>query len=125
MNPNRIDMNPTEVIELEPEKLEFEINLGEDDEEDLLSSILPSEETKEPVEEPDGPPRYRAGKVATPPPPPVQEEKPSRKSRKERIESSKKTNPDNVNVDGWFSRQFSKFFDDKDSSMSEENKNNN
>jgi len=125
VNPNRIDMNPTEVIELEPEKLEFEINLGEDDEEDLLSSILPSEETKEPVEEPDGPPRYRAGKVATPPPPPVQEEKPSRKSRKERIESSKKTNPDNVNVDGWFSRQFSKFFDDKDSSMSEENKNNN
>ena len=125
VNPNRIDMNPTEVIELEPEKLEFEINLGEDDEEDLLSSILPSEETKETVEEPDGPPRYRAGKVATPPPPPVQEEKPSRKSRKERIESSKKTNPDNVNVDGWFSRQFSKFFDDKDSSMSEENKNNN
>ena len=157
---------PTEVIELEPEKLEFEINLDDDGGVDLFDSILKPEVSKEPIFEVDGLPTYRAGKrthaesdnmftqpiaepVAVTPRVDRSAEKAAEKAQKaeqaaakaaeqlavkaakEAEKAAKKAakkadakmssgaNSEGGNVDGWFSRQFSKFFEEKDSSTPE------
>ena len=104
INPNRLFQDPVEMVELQSEELDFEINLEDD--------IAPRIESTVPLPEAARQPKYQA----------VAPKKKSRKDKKRLVEES---NPDVVNVDGWFFRQFTKFFDDKDSSnttISEENK---
>jgi len=104
INPNRLFQDPVEMVELQSEELDFEINL----EDDIAARI----ESTVPLPEAARQPKYQA----------VAPKKKSRKDKKRLVEES---NPDVVNVDGWFFRQFTKFFDDKDSSdttISEENK---
>ena len=104
INPNRLFQDPVEMVELQSEELDFEINL----EDDIPARI----ESTVPLPEAARQPKYQA--VA-----------PKKKSRKEKKRLVEESNPDVVNVDGWFFRQFTKFFDDKDSSdttISEENK---
>jgi cell division protein FtsZ len=104
INPNRLFQDPVEMVELQSEELDFEINLEDD--------IAPRIESTVPLPEAARQPKYQA--VA-----------PKKKSRKEKKRLVEESNPDVVNVDGWFFRQFTKFFDDKDSSdttISEENK---
>lgn len=105
INPNRLFQPPVEMVELLTEESGFEINL----EDDILF------EQNEPI---------------IPKPEPVRaqsySEKTKKKSRKERKQLVDESNPENANVDGWFFRQFTKFFDEKDNSdtpVSEENTN--
>ena len=48
-------------------------------------------------------------------------ETPKKKSKKGRNRAEGVSNPENANVDSWFTRQFTKFFEDKDTPISEEN----
>jgi len=104
INPNRLFQDPVEMVELQSEELDFEINLEDDIAARIESTVSLPEAARQP--------KYQA----------VAPKKKSRKDKKRLVEES---NPDVVNVDGWFFRQFTKFFDDKESSdttISEENK---
>ena len=103
INPNRLFQPPVEMVELLNEESGFEINLEDD------NLFLKNE----PVESKDEPVRAQAYTA-----------KPKKKTRKEKKQLA--NDPENANVDGWFFRQFTKFFDDKDNSdtpVSEENTN--
>ena len=103
INPNRLFQAPVEMVELLTEESAFEINLEDDLPFERNEPFAPKPETAR-VQQP----------VA----------KPTKKSRKEKKQLVDESNPENANVDGWFFRQFTKFFDDKDSSdtpLSEEN----
>ena len=105
INPNRLFQPPVEMVELQSEESGFEINLEDD------AFFMKND----PIVQ-----RPEAGRV----PQPV--EKTKKKSRKEKKQLIDESNPENANVDGWFFRQFTKFFDDKDisdTSVSEENVN--
>jgi cell division protein FtsZ len=104
VNPNRLFQAPSEVVELLSEESLFEINL---DDEIPFEGIAAAPFIKESVKQPQ-----------------VQAVKPKKKSKKDRNELVGESNPENANVDSWFLRQFSRFFDEKDtSSVSEENNN--
>jgi len=106
VNPNRLFQAPVEMVELLSEDSGFEINL-----EDEIPFEKPEPSIKKP--EPVLQSQYQA----------VTQKKKSRKDKKRLVDES---NPEVANVDGWFFRQFTKFFDDKDSSdtpISEENNN--
>jgi cell division protein FtsZ len=101
INPNRLFQPPVEMVELQPEDSGFEINLEDDNPFEMVESARP---VKEPVM-------------------PVHSRK---RSKKEKKELADKSNPENANVDNWFFKQFTKFFDDKDTTdapISEENNN--
>ena len=103
INPNRLFQPPVEMVELLNEESGFEINLEDDN---LFLKNEPVEAKEEPV---------RAQAYTA---------KPKKKTRKEKKHLA--DDPENANVDGWFFRQFTKFFDDKDNSdtpVSEENTN--
>ncbi|MDD2303635.1 MAG: cell division protein FtsZ [Prolixibacteraceae bacterium] len=103
INPNRLFQPPVEMVELLNEESAFEINLEDD-------NLFLKNEPVEPKEEPVRAQAYTA--------------KPKKKTRKEKKQLA--DDPENANVDGWFFRQFTKFFDDKDNSdtpVSEENTN--
>ena len=103
INPNRLFQPPVEMVELLNEESGFEINLEDD-------NLFMKNEPVEPKEEP-----VRAQAYT---------EKPKKKTRKEKKQLA--DDPESANVDGWFFRQFTKFFDDKDNSdtpVSEENTN--
>ena len=105
INPNRLFQPPVEMVELLNEDSGFEINLEDD-------NLFLKNEPFEPKQEPVRAEAYPA--------------KPKKKSRKEKKQLVDESNPENANVDGWFFRQFTKFFDDKDNSdtpVSEENTN--
>ena len=95
INPNRLFQPPVEMVELQSEESGFEINL-EDDAFFMKNDPI--------VQRPEA---VRAHQ-------PV--EKTKKKSRKEKKQLVDESNPENANVDGWFFRQFTKFFDDKDNS---------
>ena len=106
INPNRLFQAPVEMVELQQEGLDFEINLEDDILADRIEPTVPHTEAMRQ-------PQYQG--VA-----------PKKKSRKEKKRLVDESNPDVANLDGWFFRQFTKFFDDKDSSdtpISEENNN--
>ncbi len=109
VNPNRLFQNPLEVIELEPEKLGFEINL---DDEDMLETDRIFTSLKEPVTKP----------VMESP---LISNQSARGSKRGKKEKTARINPENVNVDSWFTRQFTRLFDGEDSTISEENTNKN
>jgi cell division protein FtsZ len=103
INPNRLFQPPVEMVELLNEESAFEINLEDD-------NLFLKNEPVEPKEEPVRAQAYTA--------------KPKKKTRKEKKQLA--DDPESANVDGWFFRQFTKFFDDKDNSdtpVSEENTN--
>ncbi|BBE18873.1 cell division protein FtsZ [Aquipluma nitroreducens] len=103
INPNRLFQPPVEMVELLNEESGFEINLEDD-------NLFLKNEPVEPKEEPVRAQAYTA--------------KPKKKTRKEKKQLA--DDPESANVDGWFFRQFTKFFDDKDNSdtpVSEENTN--
>jgi len=105
INPNRLFQPPVEMVELQSEESGFEINL-EDDGFFMKNDPI--------VQRPEA---ARAHQSV---------EKIKKKSRKEKKQLVDESNPENANVDGWFFRQFTKFFDDKDNSdtpVSEENTN--
>jgi len=106
VNPNRLFQAPVEMVELLTEDSGFEINL---EDEILFERPEPIMQKPEPVWQP----QYQS----------VTTKKKSKKEKKRLVDES---NPEVANVDGWFFRQFTKFFDDKDSSdtpISEENNN--
>ena len=107
VNPNRLFQKPAEVVKLEPEQLDFEINLDDDE------------------------PLYPAGSSGTKYEPlkkPVMEihtvSHSSREQKKTVKKQAIKASPENTNVDSWFVRQFSKLFEEKDSSLSEQSEEN-
>lgn len=109
VNPNRLFQNhPTEVIELEPEKLGFEINLDDDT---VFEPKMHAVHLNEPVKE-----QLAQAKVST-----VHSGNGKKRGGKKQMATA---NPDTTNVDGWFFRQFTKLFDEKDSSMPEDKNNN-
>jgi len=105
INPNRLFQPPVEMVELQSEESGFEINLEDDGpfmKNDPIAQRPEAVRTHQSVE------------------------KQKKKSRKEKKQLVDEANPENANVDGWFFRQFTKFFDDKDisdTSVSEENMN--
>ncbi len=107
VNPNRLFQAPVEMVELLTDDSGFEINL---EDEFMFDKPEPIIQKPEPVRQP----QYQA----------VTTKKKSKKEKKRLVDES---NPEVANVDGWFFRQFTKFFDDKDGSdtpISEENNNN-
>lgn len=110
VNPNRLFQNPSEVIELHTETLGFEINLDDENtyEKDGVQSPL-KEMHQEPffVTEKQ---KKQVADVAT--------------KKQKKGKSAPVAGPENANVDSWFVRQFTRFFDDKDTAMTEENNNN-
>ena len=106
VNPNRLFQTPVETIELMTEDSGFEINLEDGIPFEATEPVVPK---SEPV---------RVAKEE-----PVAQKKKWRKEKKHLVKDS---NSDNTNVDGWFFRQFNRFFDDKDNTdtpVSEENNN--
>jgi len=106
VNPNRLFQAPVETVELLSEDSGFEINLEDEIPFEVAEPVIPK---AEPI---------RAMQTE-----PVAQKKKWKKEKKHLVKDS---NPDNTNVDGWFFRQFNRFFDDKDSSdtpVSEENNN--
>lgn len=106
VNPNRLFQAPVETVELLSEDSGFEINLEDEIPFEVAEPVIPK---AEPV---------RAMQTE-----PFAQKKKWKKEKKHLVKDS---NPENTNVDGWFFRQFNRFFDDKDisdSPVSEENNN--
>lgn len=101
INPNRLFQAPVEVVELQPVETEFAINLEDE---------IPFEmaETSASMNKPAMQPQSSSVKQ-------------KRKSRKARNEFVGESNGENANVDSWFLRQFTRFFDDsKDTPVADE-----
>jgi cell division protein FtsZ len=96
VNPNRIYQAPVEEVELAEEDNAFNITIDDD---------FPEEKYSEPV--------TRRAEPAWPTTPPVTSQQ---KMKKQKGKAGKKTKAENANVDGWFVRQFNRFFDDKENS---------
>ncbi len=106
VNPNRLFQAPVETVELLSEDSGFEINLEDEIPFEVAEPMIPK---AEPVR------AMQTEQVAQ-----------KKKWKKEKKHLVKDSNPENTNVDGWFFRQFNRFFDDKDisdSPVSEENNN--
>jgi cell division protein FtsZ len=106
INPNRLFQTPVETVELLFEDTGFEINL---EDENPLEMVQASPTVKESVKQ------AQVHVVPT-----------RKKSKKEKNRFIGESKSENGNVDSWFSRQFSKFFEDKetkDASVSEESNN--
>ncbi|MEI8112681.1 MAG: cell division protein FtsZ [Bacteroidia bacterium] len=103
VNPNHLFQEP-EIIEFNPDDSGFEINL---DENNLLESVR----TGSVVE-----PKWETMKQ------PLQRtESTKKKLKKGKTRIDSESNPENANVDSWFTRQFTKFFEEKDTPISEDN----
>ena len=112
VNPNRLFQNPSEVIELQTETLGFEINLDDEKPFETGEVQAPSKET---YEEPFFVTQKQKKQVA---------DVATKKQKKGKSAVVGGNSPENANVDSWFVRQFTRFFDDKDTAMTEENNNN-
>ena len=101
VNPNRIFQRPADVMELDMGNDGFEINL----EDETLMEVVESEAPKREIFKSDQMQKAQ------------QEKNGSRKSRRKNEFISESNHED---TNSWFSRQFSKFFEDKDSPESEQ-----
>jgi len=101
VNPNRIFQRPAEVVELMMEPNEFEINLEDEKSMEVVEAIVPKREILKEVKNH-----------------PLQDEKPGKRKTRRKNELVGESNPEDTN--SWFSRQFTKFFEGKDSPESEE-----
>lgn len=112
INPNRLFQNHSEVVELQAESVGFDINL---DDEIIFDSVFSKDSVLEEKRILQREPERKSAR---------QVEKPKRKPKKVKSEPVGESDPENVTVDSWFMRQFTRLFDDKDASVSEENNNN-
>ena len=104
VNPNILFQDPAEIVEFTTDDSGFDINLNDENPFDSIISSTPPYE-----------PKREAVKQET-----------SRIESKKKLKKDKKlllneSDTDHTNVDSWFTRQFSKFFEDKDTPISEEN----
>jgi len=108
VNPNRLFQPSVEEVTLQQnDQFGFEFNLEDDIPFKAVETIVT---VKEPIKQP----QVLSGKA-------------KKKSGKDRNELAGESTPENANVDNWFVKQFSKFFDDKDATdtpISEEKNNN-
>jgi len=108
VNPNRLFQPSVEEVTLQQnDQFGFEFNLEDDIPFKAVETIVT---VKESIKQP----QVRSGKA-------------KKKSEKDRNELAGESTPENANVDNWFVKQFSKFFDDKDATdtpISEEKNNN-
>ena len=109
INPNRIFQNPSEVVELENENTEFDINLEDEIPFETVFAKDPVLEERRILQ------KEKERKSVK------QAEKRKEKPKKGKSQPVNESEPENANVDSWFMRQFTKLFDDKDASVSEEN----
>jgi hypothetical protein len=89
------------MVELIPDSFGYEINLDDEIPFEIAATTVPKFEDLEPRS---GTKRQVYSLT----------EKPKKKSKKERNELVGESAPETANVDGWFVRQFTKFFDDKE-----------
>ena len=101
VNPNRIFQRPADVVELVMEDNGFEINLEDEKSLEVVEAASFKREVSKEVK------NY-----------PLQEEKSGKRKTRRKNELVGESNSEDTN--SWFSRQFSKFFEDKDSSESDE-----
>jgi cell division protein FtsZ len=102
VNPNRIFQKPAEVINLESDKIDFDINLFDDEPTNPDETFgVRNEPLKKPVIE--------AKTVFQ-----------TSKETKKTVKKQKAKPSPEANVDNWFYRQFNKLFDDNDTSLSEQ-----
>lgn len=101
VNPNRIFQRPADVVELVMEDNGFEINLEDEKSLEVVEAASFKKEVSKEVK------NY-----------PLREEKPEKRKTRRKNELVGESNSEDTN--SWFSRQFSKFFEDKDSPESEE-----
>ena len=101
VNPNRIFQRPAEVVELSIDESAYAINL--DDEKLLEGSEIGTTKIE-----------VKKGSNKQP----VQEEKSGKKKSRRQNEMAGESNSEDT--DSWFTRQFSRFFDDKNSSLSDQ-----
>jgi cell division protein FtsZ len=104
INPNKLYQDPAEIVEFNSDDIGFEINLDDENQFDSIIAPAPVQESKrEPV-------KFQVSSTDSP-----------KKQKKSKKVLTSESDPDNANVDSWFTRQFSKFFEDKDTPISEEN----
>ncbi len=101
VNPNRIFQRPAEVVELRMEDDEFEINIEDEKSFEIVEAAVPKREV------------LKERKTQ-----PLQEEKSGKHKSKRKNEFAGESNHEDTN--SWFSRQFTKFFEDKDSSVNDQ-----
>ncbi|MDO8928583.1 MAG: cell division protein FtsZ [Bacteroidota bacterium] len=101
VNPNRIFQRPSDVVELVMEDNGFEINLEDEKSLEVVEATTSKREVLKEVK------NY-----------PLREEKPGKRKTRRKNELVGESNSEDTN--SWFSRQFSKFFEEKDSSESDE-----
>lgn len=101
VNPNRIFQRPSDVVELVMEDNGFEINLEDEKSPEVVEATTSKREVLKEVK------NF-----------PLREEKPGKRKARRRNELVGESNSEDTN--SWFSRQFSKFFEDKDSPESDE-----
>lgn len=100
VNPNTIFQRPAEMVELVMEDDGFEINIDDEKSFEIIEAEAPLVEFAKEIQKQ-----------------PVQEEKSGKRKAKKKNELVGETNAEDT--DSWFSRQFSRFFEDKDSSVSD------
>lgn len=98
VNPNRIFQPPVEMVELLDEDNGFDITLDEEVSKEPEQPVVPKAEPVWPKQ-----------------PQPIASKNKMKKDKEKRF-FHKQTGPQNASVDGWFARQFNRFFDDKESS---------
>jgi cell division protein FtsZ len=98
VNPSRIFQPPVEMVELNDGNDEFEITLDDPGAKEMADPVAP---VSEPV---------RAAQRQ-----PAMLKKKSKKEKDKKL-LARHSNSENTNVDGWFARQFNRFFDDKEGS---------
>jgi cell division protein FtsZ len=96
VNPNRIFQRPSDVVELVIEDNGFEINLEDEKSLEVVETTTSKREVLKEVK------NF-----------PLREEKPGKRKTRRKNELVGESNPEDTN--SWFSRQFSKFFEDKES----------
>lgn len=107
VNPNRIFQPPVEMVELLDEDSGFDITIDDEAPKAPEQPVVPKAEPVWPKQ-----------------PQPIASKNKMKKDKEKRF-FHKQTGQQNANVDGWFSRQFNRFFDDKespDTSISEDMK---
>lgn len=98
VNPNRIFHPAVESVELLADDNGFEITIEDEAPKEVIQPIVPKAEPLRPKQQQ-----------------PVMSKQKSKKE-KDRRTFSKQSGKQNANVDGWFARQFNRFFDDKEGS---------
>jgi cell division protein FtsZ len=101
VNPNRIFQRPADVVELIMEDDGFEINIEDEKSFEVVEAAAPKREVSKEVQNQ-----------------PLQEEKSGKRKIRRKNELVGDSNPEDTN--SWFSRQFTRFFEDKDSSVSDQ-----